>query len=177
MVKYIAHSMQLLLVFFCLRVAVAFSQTPQDSLGQAASSKGSVGARPDSVEMKVKSPRGAMLRSLFVPGGGQFYNGKWLKGVLIAGTEVGLIANAIIQNQFAVQSKTLIEKEFYQNNRGLSIWWLGAVILYSIGDAYVDAHLYKFDESEDLTVKLTPSPNWPTDLSFPVCALTLQYRW
>jgi len=90
---------------------------------------------------------------------------------------VGLIANAIIQNQWAVQSKTLVEKEFYQNNRGLSLWWLGAVVLYSIGDAYVDAHLYQFDESEDLSVRLAPTLDRPQEGLFPVCALSLQLHW
>jgi len=177
MAKHIAHSTQLFLLFLCLKAAVTFSQTIPDSLYSVASSRDSVAAKSDSAKTKTKSPRGAMLRSLFIPGGGQFYNGKWFKGVLIAGTEVGLIANAIIQNQWAVQSKTLVEKEFYQNNRGLSLWWLGAVVLYSIGDAYVDAQLYKFDESEDLSFRLTLPPNWSQEGSFPICALSLQFRW
>jgi len=115
--------------------------------------------QPDSAtadSSKTKSPRGAMLRSIFVPGWGQFYNGKWFKGVLIAGTEIGLVANAIIQNQYAVHSTTLLEKEFYVNNRNLSFWWLAGAILYSAVDAYVDAQLYHFDESPDLSVHFMP---------------------
>ena len=30
-----------------------------------------------------------MLRSLFVPGWGQLYNGKWFKALVIGGTEIG----------------------------------------------------------------------------------------
>ncbi|NOY58007.1 MAG: hypothetical protein GXO75_03605 [Calditrichaeota bacterium] len=116
-------------------------------------------SQPDSVtadSSKTKSPRGAMLRSVFVPGWGQFYNGKWFKGILIAGTEIGLVANAVIQNQYAVHSTTLLEKEFYVNNRNLSFWWLAGAILYSAVDAYVDAQLYHFDESPDLSVRFRP---------------------
>jgi hypothetical protein len=108
-------------------------------------------AKSDSVRTVVRSPRGAMLRSLLVPGWGQFYNGKWFKGILAAGGETGLIANAIIQNQYATRATTKLEKEFYQDNRRLVLWWLGAVLLYSIADAYVDAQLDSFDESPKLS--------------------------
>jgi hypothetical protein len=106
----------------------------------------------DSLRVAVKSPKGAMLRSLCVPGWGQLYNGKWFKALLAAGTEFGLIANAVVQNQYAVKSQTELEKEFYQDNRRLSLWWLGAALLYSITDAYVDAQLYHFDESPSLSL-------------------------
>jgi len=99
-----------------------------------------------------------MLRSLFVPGWGQLYNGKWFKAIIVAGTETGLVVNAIVQNQLAVAAENELDREFYRNNRSLSIWWLAAVILLSMGDAYVDAHLYKFDESPDLSLS-APSPS------------------
>lgn len=103
---------------------------------------------------KTKSPKGAMIRSLIIPGWGQFYNGKWFKGLVIGGTEIGLITNAVIQNQMAVKAVDQLEKEFYQENRSLSIWWLGAAVLYSITDAFVDAHLYDFDDSPELSMSV-----------------------
>jgi hypothetical protein len=131
----------------------------------------------DSGKAKSKSPRGAMLRSLIIPGWGQFYNGKWFKGILVGGAELGLITNAVILNQYAARSTTLMEREFYQNNRNLSFWWLGAVILYSIGDAFVDAHLYKFDEAPNLTVKLQPQEDRVLGKTFLVSALAIELRW
>ena len=92
-----------------------------------------------------------MVRSIFVPGWGQFYNGKWFKGVVIAGVEVGLVANAVVLNQWANQAQTEEEFFFYIDNRNLSFLLLGATILYSMADAYVDAHLFNFDESPELT--------------------------
>jgi hypothetical protein len=103
-------------------------------------------------QVTVKSPKGAMLRSLIVPGWGQLYNGKWFKALVAAGAEIGLVSNAVIQNQYAVRSSTQLEREFYQDNRRLSLWWLGAVLLYSVADAYVDAQLYQFDESPGLSL-------------------------
>ena len=130
---------------------------------------------PDSVKVEItKSPRGAMLRSLIVPGWGQFYNGKWFKGILIGGTEIGLVANAVIQNQYAVQAETELEKEFYRENRSLSIWWLGAAILYSITDAFVDAHLYNFDDSPNLSMKVKKEIEPLNQTRYSVVSLNLQ---
>lgn len=106
-----------------------------------------------------KNPTGAMLRSLALPGWGQWYNGKRFKAVVVAGVEVGLVVDAIVQNQLAAASEDFYSREFYRNNRSLAIWWLGAAILYSMADAYVDAHLFDFDDSLDLTLgpDLAPS--------------------
>lgn len=106
----------------------------------------------------VKSPTGAMLRSIFVPGWGQLYNGKWFKAILVCGVEVGLVANAVYQNQMAVQAVSQLDREWYQDNRNLSIWWLLATVLLSMADAYVDAHLYYFDESPDLSLRIDTLP-------------------
>lgn len=100
-----------------------------------------------------RSPTGAMLRSMFVPGWGQWYNGKRFKAVLIAGGHLGLIADAIVQNQLAVRANDELERAYYQDNRSLAIWWLLGLTLYSMADAYVDAHLFGFDESTDLSLR------------------------
>ncbi|NLP12480.1 hypothetical protein GX408_18930 [bacterium] len=100
----------------------------------------------------IKSPTGAMLRSLAVPGWGQWYNGKKFKAVLLAGGEIGLAADAVILNQLAARSDHQQDRAFYRDNRSLAIWWLAAVILYAMADAYVDAHLHGFDESLELSI-------------------------
>lgn len=101
---------------------------------------------------KSKNPTGAMLRSMAVPGWGQWYNEKRFKAVVVMGGEMGLVIDAIVQNQLAARSEQLYQREYYRNNRSLAIWWLGAVILYSMADAYVDAHLFGFDERPELTL-------------------------
>lgn len=120
---------------------------------------------PDTLKPTSKSPTGAMLRSLVFPGWGQFYNNKKLKALLIFGTEFGLLANSIYLNQKYQewnqkykdsepgyeQNIILANREFYINNRNSSTWWLVGVILFSIADAFVDAHLSDFDESTNLS--------------------------
>jgi len=108
-------------------------------------------ASKDTLKPKYKSPTGAMVRSLLFPGWGQWYNNKKLKALVVFGAETGLLINSIYLNQKVVQSQTDYEKEFYINNRNLSVWWLVGVTLFSMADAFVDAHLADFDESPDLS--------------------------
>lgn len=114
----------------------------------------------DSIKTIVKSPTGAMIRSIIIPGWGQWYNQKKFKALLIFGTEVGLLSNSIYLNQKYRASTTDWDREFYINNRNLSTWWLVGTILFSVADAFVDAHLFKFDESTDLSSRIiSPSMN------------------
>lgn len=114
-------------------------------------------SKNDSVKTFVKSPTGAMIRSIVFPGWGQLYNKKYFKAVLAFGAEVGLAANSIYLNQKYKASKTDRDREFYINNRNLSNWYLLGVMLLSMADAFVDAHLSDFDESPELSlIKIIP---------------------
>jgi hypothetical protein len=103
----------------------------------------------NSSEKKIaaKSPNGAMIRSLIIPGWGQWYNQKKLKAVVVFGTETGILINSIYLNQMTQKSTTTAEREYYLNNRNLSNWWLVGALLFSVADAFVDAQLSDFDES------------------------------
>lgn len=99
-----------------------------------------------------KSPRGAMLRAALMPGWGQLYNDQKLKALLVFGGEMALVGNAIYYNQIAHKSQTVDERRFYQDMRGQFLWWLFAIHLLNILDAYVDAHLWNFDTGPDLSL-------------------------
>jgi len=99
----------------------------------------------DSIRIQVKSPMSAMLRSAVLPGWGQWYNHQKIKSLLVIGGELGLLGNASYQNRMALRSKTQEEKEFYRNNRNLSLWWFAGVYFLNLMDAYVDAQLWRFD--------------------------------
>jgi hypothetical protein len=101
--------------------------------------------------VKIKSPGKAVIRSALIPGLGQWYNEQKLKAVLVFGGELGLIANAVYQNQKAVESQTPWEREFYVNNRSLSLWWFAGIYFLNLLDAYVDAHLWDFDVGPELS--------------------------
>ena len=65
---------------------------------------------------------------------------------------MALLGNAIYYNQQAAKSTTDDELRFYQDTRSRFLWWLMAVHLLNILDAYVDAHLWNFDTGPDLSM-------------------------
>jgi hypothetical protein len=125
------------------------------------------------------SPKKAALLSAALPGTGQLYNKKYWKAPLVyAG--MGVSVFFIISNQkshkefrqeYAYRMNTgsiggleaytdndlLVIQEQYRRLRDLSV--VGAFVIYllQIADASVDAHMLKFDISEDLSMHFNPS--------------------
>ena len=92
----------------------------------------------------LRSPSGALLRSLAVPGWGQLYNKKPLKAVIVAGGQGALLGTAVVEWKRASNAKKDLDLEGYRihtNNRNLFLWLYAAATVVSMLDAYVDAHL------------------------------------
>jgi hypothetical protein len=108
------------------------------------------------------NPTGALLRSAFVPGWGQFYNRSYIKGTIIAGGESYLIygiynywkdANRHQHNFENSSDPAYKAAEFskYSNardSRNIRLWILAATVFYSMFDAYVDAQLSDFNQTD-----------------------------
>lgn len=121
-------------------------------------------------------PVGALWRSGLLAGLGQFYNEQWLKGALLMGCEAFTVYHLV---HYAVEAgrefeagrdieipegldspqiDELREKRddhfaAYEDHRvryETYIWLTALVIVYSMLDAYVDAHLWDFEVDEDL---------------------------
>lgn len=107
-----------------------------------------------------KSPTVAILRSALIPGLGQLYNRQIFKAILVFGGEAALVGNAIYYNQLQVRSSTEDEWEFYRNVKSRFLWWLFAVHLLNVIDAYVDASLFEFDTSPDLSFRTQCLPGY-----------------
>lgn len=101
--------------------------------------------------LKLPSPASVMYRSAILPGWGQWVNGKKFKSLLVAGGEIGLLANAAFLNQKAIAATSEDEKLFYEDNRSLNIWIALGLYFLNLMDAYVDAHLADFDIGPNLT--------------------------
>ena len=107
------------------------------------------------------SPASAAFRSLFLPGWGQAYVNRPLKAVIYGGIEQTLI--------FSIYRKHRLYKYYDRQDEGnvagaqkedrnrLS-WYLAGAIILSMMDAYVDAHLYNFDVSDDFSNRLRTQP-------------------
>ena len=102
------------------------------------------------INRQLPSPTSAMIRSIIFPGWGQWYNGiKW-KAALVFATELGIIGAAVYWNNRAKNEQDELNRAIYADYRNQSYWYLGAAILISMGDAYIDAHLAGFDVSPEL---------------------------
>jgi hypothetical protein len=107
-----------------------------------------------------KSPTGALLRSMVVPGWGQVYNGKYLKSIIYAGAQLTFLYGAHVQNDRYHHYRDLGNQDFanfYENDRNRLLWWLFGITLLSMGDAFVDASLAQFDVSDNMSARLTPN--------------------
>ena len=96
----------------------------------------------------IKNPRQAFLFSL-VPGGGQFYNQKYIKGSLVMGLETlalySWIENSKIYKNYDSEEYSLRQNR-YLEKRNKYAWWVIFLYFYSMIDAMVDAHLSPFDD-------------------------------
>jgi len=127
------------------------------------------------------SPTKATLLSLAVPGLGQCYNKKWWKVPIIYGGFAALTYGVIFNHTEFHRFKTaygyrvdgdslsvdefngqisdaelLSNTDFYRRNRDLSYIGIGLLYVLNIIDAAVDAHLYDFDVSDNLSMRVQP---------------------
>lgn len=127
------------------------------------------------------SPRKATILSAVLPGAGQIYNKKYWKLPILYGgfaavgyaihwnqdryiTYKDALAIRIDGNEETIDNfeeiyseenlRTL--KDFYRRNRDLSIIIGGIVYVLNILDAHIDAHLFYFDVTDDLGMKISP---------------------
>lgn len=125
------------------------------------------------------SPKTATIRSAILPGLGQAYNEKYWKipvvYVGLGASSYFIVRNTREYNKFRdaliarhdpdrsdpydgiyTESQLNTIKETYRRWRDLSYIGFIAVYVLQVVDANVDAHLYNFDVSDDLSLRLRP---------------------
>lgn len=169
-------------IAFLAILSHAAALTPADSTDSAPA--------PDSSSEFVmkKSPTSAVLYSLAFPGLGQYYvESYWKVPIFAAGAGAclyGIIWNhsqytaksdevnaAVADTNFSKSALAVLksQREFYHNSRDLSGLYLIAVYVISAVDAYTGAHLYDFDVSDKLAIRVVPD--------FRLTGLMVQARW
>ncbi len=96
------------------------------------------------IKSNLRSPGGALRRSLVLPGWGQLYNKKPFKAVIIAGGQGVLLGTALAEWKRASDAKKDLDLANYRvhtNNRNLFLWLYAGATVFSMLDAYIDAHL------------------------------------
>jgi hypothetical protein len=135
--------------------------------------------------LRKKAPKKATLLSLVLPGSGQIYNGKYWKAPIAWAGLIGLASLAILNHSKYNINNNLIKTlnadttgkvftpktdpdsqaklseyssnaDFYRRNRDLSWVGFGALYVYQVVDACVDAHLSEFDMGDNLSLKVSP---------------------
>lgn len=168
----------------CLLAQIkAYSQDP-DSIPSKKAPKQQIapnGVVKDSARLAVEArPRIAGRRSAILPGLGQIYNKRWWKVPLVYGGFVGIgLVYEFNQRQYKIFLKEaqyrqedpdkanpdwapysdegiIGIKDDYRRSRDLSI--LAGLAFYAVQiiDAYVDAKFFRFDVSNDLSLKIDP---------------------
>lgn len=147
------------------------------------------------------SPHKATIYSAILPGLGQAYNKKYWKIPVIYGLTGVLTYFAIDNNKEYVVYKDAykwrlddnsatvdkfegiysdedlrILKNYYRRNRDLSFIGMGVVYLLNVVDAAVDAHLFYFDVSDDLSLKVQPGIQPMSHTAFAGVKLSLQIK-
>ncbi len=130
----------------------------------------------------LRSPWGAVGRSLLIPGWGQLYNDQPLKGAIFLASDAAWIymyrqrdryvgkierQRKIIDRQIKTdpylnnERKRILEQRFRNltarldgalNRRNIYGWLFALSHLLGMVDAFVDAHLYGFDDKMDMAV-------------------------
>ena len=128
---------------------------------------------------EMHSPHKAAIYSAVIPGLGQVYNKKYWKLPIIYGltgifiysfdfnnTQYNKYKNAYIDmdsgkisNFEGYTNKATINKikDNFSRNRDLNVISLAAIYLLNVIDATVDAHLFYYDISDDLSLNVQPS--------------------
>ena len=125
---------------------------------------------------KDKSPKKAAIYSAVIPGAGQIYTKKYWKVPIIYG---GLVTSAYFINDNNNQyneyrdaallsyetgedqlgytySELITLKDHYKRNREISYFSFVGVYILNIIDASVNAHLFHFDVSDDISLNIRP---------------------
>ena len=138
--------------------------------------------------LKEKSPKKAAVYSAIIPGYGQIYTKKyWKVPIIYAGliTSGYLIKNnqenyniykeaalTSIENNYEDQlnltySELINLKDRYRRNREISYFYFVGTYILNIIDASVNAHLFNFDVSDDISLNINPYSNLnQTGISF-----------
>ncbi len=105
-----------------------------------------------------RSPLLSVCFSAVLPGGGQLYTQQYLRAVVFAGG-LGYLGYCYNREDQAAIGNPIQDDYNYHNERRRNYkWWFIGIWTLSLADAYVDAHMFKFDEHSEpeLSLQITP---------------------
>jgi hypothetical protein len=150
------------LVGLALLAGFVLAQTPDTLMPQLNPPDSTSKVDTVSAYRPAKSTGTAVLLSFLLPGGGQVYTGNWWKAALIAPAEVTLgyfsikehLSASDYLSQFNLHHVRSDSVNYvrHRDTRTALLWWTGAVLAFSMADAYVSAQMYGFDREMRLAL-------------------------
>lgn len=132
--------------------------SPDTSVSESAR----IGVSPKlrSRQVAPEPPYRIVLRSLVYPGWGQLYNRKYFKALAVFTSEATLLGMIYSESKEASEDydahlvapdpataeRLYNEYAKHFDKRDSLIWWTAGLVLLSLADAYVDAHLLTFEQ-------------------------------
>ncbi len=105
-----------------------------------------------------RSPLLSVCFSAVFPGGGQLYTQKYFRAAAFAGGlgYLGYCYNR--EDQAAIGNPDQDDYNYHNERRRTYKWWFIGAWTMSLADAYVDAHMFKFDQHSEpeLSLQVTP---------------------
>jgi len=145
-----------LLMFLLAGLAAAQQPAAPDSVVKPVAPDSTKGVGRDSTPYRpARSTGTAVLLSFLLPGGGQVYTGNWWKAALIAPAEVTLgyfVVKEHLATSAALSAGDSTGYVRHRDARTAFLWWTGAVVAFSMADAYVSAQMYGFDREMRFTI-------------------------
>ena len=107
------------------------------------------------------SAHGALLRSAVLPGWGQFYNGRPVKGLLFGAASATALASVAVEHRRIRSAPTPEEHQDRTGRRNSRLLYFALSVALAATDAYVDAHLADFgDVPSGLSVEMQRDQAW-----------------
>ncbi len=142
----------LLLVLFAERPACA-TETEADSTRTVPSGLSTEAAT-------LPSAHGALLRSAVLPGWGQFYNGRPVKGLIFGAASATALTSVVVEHRRIRSAPTPEEHQDRTARRNSRLLYFALSVALAAIDAYVDAHLADFGAEAAMQVEMQRDKAW-----------------
>ena len=125
---------------------------------------GTTGVEADSTrtaQSPLPSAHGALLRSAVLPGWGQFYNGRPVKGLFFGAASATALTATVVEHRRIRSAPTPEEHQDRTARRNGRLLYFALSVALAAIDAYVDAHLADFGAVQSgLSVEMWRGRAW-----------------
>ena len=115
---------------------------------------------PSTEAAALPSAHGALLRSAVLPGWGQFYNSRPVKGLLFGAASATALTSVVVEHRRIRSAPTPEEHQDRTARRNSRLLYFALSVALAAIDAYVDAHLADFGVGAEMQVEMRRGKAW-----------------